>query len=287
MGEDSSAAERTKTAHGPGGGGLEGRVALLTGAGSLLGGAIAGKLVDAGARVVMAGRNVDNLAEFADPLGDAARAVRADVIDDDDLDRIVSTAIDEFGRVDYVVSGAAIFDCDMLATTREQWLRSFNVNVVGASLLVQRAVPHMREQGGGSVVFIGSISGHRSQPNRLVYPTTKSALLGLTRNLAQALAPDNIRVNHISLGWTWSRNIERRYGSRERADEFAAEFQALGRMADPDEVGDPVVYLCSDRSSFITGAAIAVDGGYLALGPEALGQPFDKVPVLDTPTARP
>jgi NAD(P)-dependent dehydrogenase (short-subunit alcohol dehydrogenase family) len=266
---------------------LEGRVALLTGAGSLLGGAIAGKLVDAGARVVMAGRNVENLAEFADPLGDAARAVRADVTDDGDLDRIVSTAIDEFGRIDFVISGAAIFDCGMLDTTREQWLRSFDVNVIGASLLVQRVVPHIQEQGGGSVVFIGSISGHRSQPNRLVYPTTKSALLGLTRNLAQALAPDRIRVNHISLGWTWSRNIERRYGSRERADEFAAEFQALGRMADPDEVGDPVVYLCSDRSSFITGAAIAVDGGYLALGPEAMGQPFDKVPVLGTPPARP
>lgn len=261
---------------------LEGRVAVLTGAGSLLGGAIAGKLVDAGARVVMAGRNVDHLAEFAEPLGDAVRALRADVTDDGDLDRIVSTAIDEFGRLDVVISGAAIFDCGMLATTREQWLRSFDVNVVGASLLVQRAVPHLRRQGGGSVVFIGSISGHRSQPNRLVYPTTKSALLGLTRNLAQALAPDNIRVNHISLGWTWSRNIERRYGTRERADAFAAEFQALGRMADPGEVGDPVVYLCSDRSSFITGAAIAVDGGYLALGPEALGQPFAAVPVLDT-----
>lgn len=267
---------------------LAGRVALLTGAGSLLGGAIAGKLVDAGARVVMSGRDVAHLAEFAGPLGEAVRAVQADVTDDDDLDRIVSTAIAEFGRIDFVISGAAVFDCEMLATTRAQWLRSFEINVVGASLLVQRAVPHLRERGGGSVVFIGSISGHRSQPNRLVYPTTKSALLGLTRNLAQALAPDNIRVNHISLGWTWSRNIERRYGSRERADEFAAEFQALGRMADPDEVGDPVVYLCSDRSSFITGAAIAVDGGYLALGPEALGQPFAKVPVLDPPPpARP
>jgi NAD(P)-dependent dehydrogenase (short-subunit alcohol dehydrogenase family) len=117
-----------------------------------------------------------------------------------------------------------------------------------------------------------------------VYPTTKSALLGLTRNLAQELAPDRIRVNHISLGWTWSRNIERRYGSRERADKFAAEFQALGRMADPEEVGEPVVFLCSDRSSFVTGAAIAVDGGYMALGPEALGQAFDKVPVITPPS---
>lgn len=264
---------------------LDGKVALLTGAGSLLGGAIAERLVAAGARVVLAGRRIEHLREFADPLGDAAVAVTADITVDDDLDRIVATGVDHFGGVDIVVSGAAIFDCAMLATTREQWLRSFDVNVVSAALLVQKAVPHMRVRGGGAVVIIGSISGHRSQPNRLVYPTTKSALLGLTRNLAQELAPDRIRVNHISLGWTWSRNIERRYGSRERADELAGEFQALGRMADPHEVGDPVVYLCSDRSSFITGAAIPVDGGYLALGPEALGQPFAKVPVVTPPTA--
>lgn len=262
---------------------LDGKVAVLTGAGSLLGGAIARKLVDAGANVAMVDRDLDNMREFADPLGDAAITVEADLVEDDDLDRIVSSALDAFGGIDHVVSGAAIFDCGMLETTREQWLRAFDVNVVGAALLIQRSVPHLRARGGGAVVIIGSISGHRSQPNRLVYPTTKAALVGLTRNLAQALAPDNIRVNQISLGWTWSRNIDHRYGSRERADELAAEFQALGRMADPEEVGDPVVYLCSDRASFITGAAIAVDGGYLALGPEALGQPFVKVPVIDPP----
>ena len=261
-------------------GDLDGQVALVTGAGSLLGGAIGQKLVDAGAKVVLAGRNEANLAEIAEPLGDAAHIVPADITVDDDLDRLVGSTVDAFGGIDHVVSGAAIFDCDMLETTREGWLRSFDVNVVSASLLVQKAVPFMRERGGGSVVIIGSISGHRSQPNRLVYPTTKSALLGLTRNMAQALAADNIRVNHISLGWTWSRNIENRYGSRDRADELAGEFQALGRMADPGEVGDPVVYLCSDKSSFITGSTLAVDGGYLALGPEALGQPFDKVPTI-------
>ena len=259
---------------------LDDKVTLVTGAGSLLGGAIAECLVDAGARVVLADRRPGHLEEVAQPLGDAAATVVADITVDDDLDRIVATGVDHFGGVDHVVSGAAIFDCSMLATTREQWRRSFDVNVVSSSLLIQKSVPHLRRRGGGAIVIIGSISGHRSQPNRLVYPTTKSALLGLTRNLAQELAPDNIRVNHVSLGWTWSRNIEQRYGSRERADEFAAEFQALGRMAHPHEVGDPVVYLCSDRSSFITGAALAVDGGYLALGPEALGQPFQKVPVV-------
>ncbi|MEA2001085.1 MAG: SDR family oxidoreductase [Actinomycetota bacterium] len=257
---------------------LDGKVALLTGAGSLIGAAIGRKLVEAGAKVVMAGRNEALGAEVSAPLGESAVFVRTDLTVDSDLDAMIVMAVERFGGVDFVISGAAIFDCGMLETTREQWRRAFDTNVIGGAMLIQKAVPHMEERGGGSVVIIGSISGKQSQPDRIVYPTTKSALLGLTRNMSQALAPSNIRVNHISLGWTWSRNIEKRYGSRERADEFAAEFQLLGRMADPDEVGDPVVFLCSEQASFITGSDIPVDGGYDAMGPEALGQARQKYP---------
>jgi len=96
--------------------------------------------------------------------------------------------------------------------------------------------------------------------------------------MAYALAPDGIRVNLITLGWTWSRNIERRRGTREAADAFAAEHQLLGRMIDPEEVGDAAVFLCSDRSSAITGTDLAVDGGYSSVGPEAMGQAFEKHP---------
>jgi len=269
---------------------LDGKVALLTGAGSLIGAAIGRKLVDAGAKVVMAGRNETFGAEVSEPLGDSAVFVRTDITVDEDLDRMVEVAVNRFGGIDIVVSAAAIFECGMLETTREQWRRAFDTNVIGGAMLIEKAVPHMQARGGGSVVIIGSISGKQSQPNRIVYPTTKSALLGLTRNMAQALAPSNIRVNHLSLGWVWSRNIEKRYGTRERADEFGAEFHMLGRMADPDETADPVVFLCSDRASFITGADVPVDGGYDAMGPEALGQADMKVPVLEgfpnTPSTR-
>lgn len=260
---------------------LEGKVALLTGAGSLIGAAIGRKLVDAGAKVVMGGRNEANGAEVSAPLGEAAVFVRTDVTVDEDLDVMVGTAVERFGGIDFVVSAAAIFECGMLETTREQWRRAFDTNVIGGAMLIEKAVPHMKVRGGGSVVIIGSISGKQSQPGRIVYPTTKSALLGLTRNMAQALAPSNIRVNHISAGWVWSRNIEKRYGSRARADEFAGEFHMMGRMADPDEIADPVVFLCSDRASFITGSDVPVDGGYDALGPEALGHAYAKIPVLE------
>ncbi len=149
-------------------------------------------------------------------------------------------------------------------------------------MFIEKAVPLMQARGAGAAVLVTSISGKASQPNRIVYPVTKAALLGLSRNMAQALAPLGIRLNSVSPGWTWSRNIEARYGSREYADDFAGEFHAIRRMAEPEEIADAICYLCSDGASFVTGSDFAVDGGYSAMGPEALGQPYEKFPVIDS-----
>jgi NAD(P)-dependent dehydrogenase (short-subunit alcohol dehydrogenase family) len=114
----------------------------------------------------------------------------------------------------------------------------------------------------------------------MVYNVTKAGLLMLARTGAQALAARGVRVNTVSPGWTWSRNIESRYGTRRRADAFAAEFQPLGRMADPEEIADAVMFVVSDQAGFMTGSDLAIDGGYTALGPEALGQASKKVPPI-------
>jgi NAD(P)-dependent dehydrogenase (short-subunit alcohol dehydrogenase family) len=257
-----------------------GKVAIVTGAASFLGTAICSQLVGAGARVVLGDLDERICSKVASDLGDSARFVRTDVTSDGDLDALIDTAVTEFGGLDFVVSASAAFDDSQMNTTREQWHHALDVNVVGAAMLIEKAVPHMERRGGGAVVIIASISAKSSQPDRLVYPVTKSALLGLTRNSAQLLAGRSIRVNSVSPGWTWSRNIERRYGTRERADSVAAEFQALGRLAHPEEIADAVLYLLSDRASFVTGTDLAVDGGYAAMGPEALGQAFEKIPVI-------
>jgi NAD(P)-dependent dehydrogenase (short-subunit alcohol dehydrogenase family) len=266
---------------------LADKVAVVTGGASFIGAAIAAGLVDAGARVVLGDVDETSGSAIAQRLGDAARFVRTDVASDTDLEALVTTAVDVFGGVDIAVPAAAVFDDDLLETTRAHWQRSFDINVIGAAMLIEKSVPHIVTRGGGAVVIVASISAKQSQPGRIVYPVTKTALLGLTRNAAQLLADRSIRVNAVSPGWTWSRNIEARYGSRERADALAAEFQALGRLAEPEEIADAVVYLCSDRASFVTGADLAVDGGYGAMGPEALGQAFDRYPVTPPPDPPP
>jgi len=261
---------------------FDGKVLVATGGASLIVEALARQFVANGGSVVLGDLTTDHAHDVLSDVGDAGRFVRTDVTSDADLDALLATAVEEFGGVDFAVSAHTIFGCGYLETTRQQWHTSLDVNVASSAMFIEKAVPLMQARGGGAAVLVTSISGKASQPNRIVYPVTKAALLGLSRNMAQALAPLGIRLNSVSPGWTWSRNIEARYGSREYADDFAGEFHAIRRMAQPEEIADAICYLCSDGASFVTGSDFAVDGGYSAMGPEALGQPYEKFPVIDS-----
>jgi len=258
-----------------------GKVLVATGGASLIIEALARQFVGNGGSVVLGDLQDEFSGALLEELGAQASFVRTDVTSDDDLDALLGTAVDTYGGVDFAVSAHTTFACGYLETTRGNWLSSLDINVASAAMFIEKAVPLMQQRGNGAAVIVTSVSGKASQPNRLVYPVTKTALLGLNRNLSQALAPLGIRINSVSPGWTWSRNIERRYGSREHADNFAGEFQAIRRMAEPEEIADAICYACSSGASFMTGADIAVDGAYSALGPEALGQPYEKFPVIN------
>jgi NAD(P)-dependent dehydrogenase (short-subunit alcohol dehydrogenase family) len=254
---------------------FDGRVYAVTAGASFLGEAIGADLIEGGATVVLADRDEEHGLASVERLGERASFVAVDVTRDTDLDRLIAATLERHGRLDGVVGATADFEDERLASSRELWDRVLDANVASAAMLTVKAADVMGP--GGAIVHVASVSGHVSQPLRVVYNVSKAALLMLVKSSAHHLAARRIRVNAVSPGWMWSRNIERRYGTRERADALAAEFQPLGRMADPVEVANAVAFLLSDRASFISGAELLVDGGYSAIGPEALGQPFDKV----------
>ena len=256
---------------------LADKVAIVTGGATLIGAKVAAALAAAGAQVVIA--DIDNAGQTAaDELGDAVLFKHTDVTQDADLDACVAVALDNFGGLDIVVNVAATYLDNGLASTRDEWLTALNTNVVGGAMLVQKSAPHMKARGGGAIVNFGSISGKRAQPGRMLYAVSKAGILGMTRNQTLALAHDNIRVNSVSPGWTWSNPISMLSGGdRAKADRIGGEMHLPGRIGDPEEVANAVVFLCSDRASFISGEDLAVDGGYCAIGPE---QKVDQIPKM-------
>ena len=255
--------------------GLGGKVAIVTGASTLIGEGVVRAFVREGVRVVMA--DIAD-APWAAELGDAVHFARTDVTDDAAIDRCLGETAERFGGPDFLVNLASTYLDHGLATTRADWLTALNVNLVGGVIFTQRAAPMMAARGGGAVVNIASISGKVAQPGRMVYSAAKAAIIGVTRCQALELAASGIRVNSVSPGWTWSNIMRELTGDRRaRADAVAAPFHMLGRTGDPGEVGSAVAFLCSDEAAFVTGTDLAVDGGYGAWGPER-GE--DAIPAL-------
>jgi NAD(P)-dependent dehydrogenase (short-subunit alcohol dehydrogenase family) len=191
----------------------------------------------------------------------------------------VERAARELGRLDILVNNAAwnigIPFPDLDALTTEIWDRIFETNVRGPFQLARAAAPHMRKQGAGRIVNIASIAGVKPTGSSIAYASSKAALIHLTRCQAADLAADNIRANSLSPAWTWSRPLREAAGEdRELAERFAADLHILRRFAEPREVAEAVVFLCSEHASFITGCDLACDGGNSALGPEGLRTPL-------------
>ena len=245
--------------------GLDGKVAIVPGGATKIGAAVVRAFRDAGVKVMVADINA---ADGAALVGDGVAFTETDIRDDAQVAALVAATKAEFGRIDFLVNVACTYLDNGIDSTRDEWLDALNVNIVGSVMLMQ-AVRAELAKNKGAIVNFGSISARVAQTGRWLYPVSKAAILQLTRNQAMDLAPEGIRVNAVSPGWTWSNIMdELSGGDRAKTDGVAAPFHLLGRTGDPEEVANTILFLCSDEASFITGTDIRVDGGYTAMGPE-------------------
>lgn len=250
---------------------FENRVAVVTGAASGIGRAVAVAFAAEGARVALLDLDGAELAKVRDAIGEQqAHAFVLDVTDSDLVESALEGIAARWGRIDHVVNCAASFIAAGERATRAEWMRSLDVNVASSALLTAAASRHM--VAGSTVVNIASISAHAAQPDRWTYNATKAAILALTRGQAMDFARRGIRVNAVSPGWIWTAEVEKAAeGDRAAWEPVWGRFHLLERLGEPSEVADAVLYLSSRRASFITGAELMVDGGYSAMGPEGLG----------------
>ena len=258
--------------------GLKEKVAIVTGGATKIGAAVVRAFHREGTRVVIADINDKDGQVVASALGKSVLFVRTDLADDGQIAACVERTVATFGGIDFLVNLACVYIDDALNASRKDWLDSYNINVVGGVMMLKAARPHMVARGGGAVVNFGSISAKVAQTGRWLYPVTKAAILQLTRSEAMDLAGDKIRVNSVSPGWTWSRVMdELTHGDKAKTNRVGGPFHLLGRVGEPEEVAEAVLFLCSCHASFVTGTDLAVDGGYSAMGPEMAAPAIPKL----------
>ncbi|MEA2977593.1 MAG: hypothetical protein QOF19_3113 [Alphaproteobacteria bacterium] len=248
---------------------LQGRVAVVTGGGGEIGGAIARRFVAEGAAVVVAdirGESAERAAEDIRNSGGQARAIQANVSVPVQAQQAVQCAVEAFGTLTTLVNVAAAVTPDgtVETLTVEQWNEALAVNLTGAFLTCKYAVPEIRKAGGGTIVNIASQLGQIGVAGRAPYSTSKAALIQFTKCLAVDHAQDGIRVNSLSPGGVDTARTVRRFGSREAANQARGPYHLLGRTGRVEEIAAGALFLASEESSFMTGADLLLDGGYLA-----------------------
>ena len=252
---------------------LQGKTALITGASEGMGRAFAVAFAREGARVALMARNAERLKTLADEISashgtDSVIALSGDISRREDIERVVAATIERFGALNVLVNNAGILLAGTAASiTEEEWDKTFDVNVKGLWLLSRAVLPHMRRSGGGSIINLSSILGLVGARNRAAYAASKGAVTLLTKAMALDHAADGIRVNCIcpasvetEMTSSYIRNAPD--PAAMRAERIA--LHPIGRLGKPEDIVGCAIFLASDESSWITGAAFPIDGGYTA-----------------------
>jgi NAD(P)-dependent dehydrogenase (short-subunit alcohol dehydrogenase family) len=246
---------------------LHEKVALVTGGASGIGRATALRMAQEGARVFVADRDGSAAARVAQAIagaGGEARAITCDVTADAQVAAMVHAALEAWGRLDCAFNNAGVSPAEALPLADvppEEWARVLRVNLTGVFLCLRHEIPAMARGGGGAIVNTASIAGRIALPRAGAYVASKHAVVGLTRSAALDHAAQGVRVNAICPGYVETPLAAR---SIERRREAILARVPLGRIGTVEEIADAVVWLCSDRARFVTGEALAADGGHTA-----------------------
>ncbi|QXW01340.1 MULTISPECIES: SDR family NAD(P)-dependent oxidoreductase [Rhodococcus] len=235
---------------------LQGKVAIITGAGQGIGRAIADGFAREGAITIATGRSM------SDTSSEQTFSRRLDVACEEDWACVVDEAIRTHGRIDVLVNNAGIIAYEALhELTRDAWEEVVATNQTGTWLGMRAVVPHMIEQGGGSIVNVSSIWGSAAVAGAHAYHATKGAVRNMSKSAAISYAENNIRVNSVHPGFVETPLTEAQAAP---VNEFVLSRTPMGRAGTPEEIAHGVVFLASDESSFMTGSELVIDGGYLA-----------------------
>jgi 2-deoxy-D-gluconate 3-dehydrogenase len=246
---------------------LTGRVAIVTGGNGGIGLGMATGLLNAGASVVIAGRNKEKSAKAAASLGERARAIEVDVADEESVHSLVDQTVKAFGRVDILINNAGIaIRKQPEAYTLNEWRQVIDTNLTSAFLCSQAVYPHMVRTGGGKITNIGSILSIFGAPFAVPYGATKGGLVQMARSFATAWAKDNIQVNTILPGWIDTDLTETARAQIEGLNDRVLARTPAKRWGSPDDFAGVAVFLSSSASDFVTGTAIPIDGGYSISG---------------------
>ena len=256
--------------------GLMGRVAVVTGSSQGIGKAIALELAQEGVRVSICARNEKRLEETAKEIrmatGMDVMPVQTDLTNEDDIRRLVAKTAEVFGRIDILVNNTGgPLSVGFLETSEDQWRNAVDLLFMSVVTACLEVVPHMQERKWGRIINMTSIAAKQPMDRLVMSNALRAGILGLSKTLANELAADGILVNAVCPGWTRTQRVEelavaQAKKSGKTPEAIVKDWEsaiALKRLAQPGEIADVVVFLASERASYISGAVMQVDGGYV------------------------